>query len=44
MVEMGIFNALALFSYSHFLFCEAQQSFAAHQNYSIFFDFTYCDG
>ncbi len=26
-----------LFSYSHFLFCEAQQSCSAHQNYILWF-------
>ncbi len=33
MVEMRIFNALALFL-QPFLFCEAQQSCSAHQNYT----------
>jgi len=36
MVKMGIFNSLDIF-YSHFVFSEAQQSFAAHQNYILWF-------
>jgi len=32
---MGIFNSLAIFL--HFLFCDGQQSFASHQNYTLWF-------
>jgi len=33
---MGFFYSLAI-SYSHFLFCEVQQSFDAHQNHVLWF-------
>ncbi len=36
MVGMGIFNVLTLF-YSHFLFCDAQQSCSSHQKYIFCF-------
>ncbi len=39
-VGMGIFNVLTLktiFSYNHFLFCDAQQSCSSHQKYIFCF-------
>jgi len=36
MVEWNFFPILWLFSYCHFLFCDAHQSFVAHQNYFFF--------